>query len=56
MSNHDSTLTRGLGGEDETDLLAARLSLRDALEQIPDDCERARELTRESLQLLEAER
>jgi hypothetical protein len=56
MSKRESSLTRGLGTEEETDLLAARLSLRDALDQLPEEYDRARQLARESLQLLEADR
>lgn len=56
MSKRHSTLTRGLGAQSETDLLATRLSLRDALDQMPEEYDRARQLARESLQLLEVER
>jgi len=40
----------------EPDKQAAELSLFDALEQIPEEYDRAQELTREALAHLEAER
>lgn len=38
------------------DLAACRLSVADAIEQCPEERERARELLREAAQLLEADR
>jgi hypothetical protein len=59
MTDQESAFLRGLDrGADhapDDDLAAARLSLRDAIAQMPDGAERARELARESLQLLHAE-
>lgn len=53
MIDEDSALLRGLDREQsDGDVTAARLCLVDAIEKMPDDATRARELARESLQLL----
>jgi len=52
----DGTTTNGLSNRPPDDLAACRLSVADAIEQCPEERERARELLREAAQLLEADR